>query len=155
MEQGLVIAILVAVIVLLVGLLALLVLAAAILAYNNRQQDKREARSRKQQQERVRKMPPRDVSTPTPISRIASPMPLDFVVPADADEAATEVMNSRAVAAFYDTEDDTGTTEVRSRGSDDGHLQLEDTEETTEVGERAMGPPQVVVDPGRVVAEKK
>ena len=155
MEQGLVIAILVAVIVLLVGLLALLVLAAAILAYNNRQQDLRDAKARKQQKERVRNMPPRDVSTPTPISRMATPMPLEFVVPADADEAATEVMNSRAVAAFYDTEDDTGATEVRSHAPDDGHLQLEDTEETTEVGERALAPPQVTVSPGRVVAEKK
>jgi len=147
-QQGLVIAILVAVIVLLVGLLALLVLAAAGLAWNNRQADKAEALARKKAQERVRKMPARDVPSPTPISRVAGPPPgMDFVDVASADEAATEVMSSRQVAEMFANEEITGTTEVRSLGpTDEGHLQLEDTEETTEV--KGDGP-------GRVVAVKK
>lgn len=132
MDQGLVVAILVGVIVLLVGLLTLLVVAAVLLALANRRAEAA-ARERARPKERPRKV--RTAPSPGPTAPAASPPPgMAFASPTSADEAATEVMSARHLAALFESEENTGTTEVRGLLGDDGHLQLEDTEETTELG---------------------
>lgn len=153
MDQSLVIAILVGVIVFLLGILFLLVAASAVLVWTNRRLERQHEVARRDAFERARARPPiTEPPTPTPISRMAVPPEVWDTGPGlgpefdpyAADEAATEVIGQRHIAAFYDYDEDTGTTEVRSTNIE-AELHLDDTDETTKVG-RA---------PGRWAAKKK
>ncbi len=135
MDQTILIPILVGLVVLLLGVLLLLMVASFALFWWSRAPRRAPHPGRRAPTPRaapVAPIPAPEPFTPTPISRVARPDDFAFDAVA-ADEAATEVMSANHVKAFFDQDETTGATDMHAQLGD-AAFDLEETEDTTQVG---------------------